>query len=133
MGKTYTIGRLARAAELPVSTLRYYERAGLLEPDARSEGNYRLYSGSALERLHFIRRAKEAGLTLDDIAALLQIQDGTSEPCDAVRGLIEHRLADVDTRIRDLEHLRRTLSGLRQTCRAARQKDRCLVLDQFGD
>lgn len=133
MRETYTIGRLAKAADVPVSTLRYYERTGLVVPDARSDSNYRVYGRDALERLHFIRRAKDAGLTLDDIAALLDIQDGSSQPCDAVRELIEHRLAELDERMRDLEQLRGTLSELRETCRRAAEKDHCLVLDRLAD
>ena len=62
MASPYTIGQLARAAGLPTSTLRYYERAGLLEPTGRSEGNYRLYGEEALERLRFIRAAQATGL-----------------------------------------------------------------------
>lgn len=133
MSETYTIGRLAQAADLPVSTLRYYERAGLVVPGARTDANYRVYDSDALERLHFIRRAKDAGLTLDDIGALLDIADGGDNECDEVRELIERRLEELDNRIDDLHHLRDALAGLRETCKNARTKDHCVVLDRLAE
>jgi DNA-binding transcriptional MerR regulator len=53
----YTISQLARAAGVPTSAVRYYERIGLLQPHGRTGGNYRLYGKEALERLRFIRAA----------------------------------------------------------------------------
>jgi MerR family mercuric resistance operon transcriptional regulator len=133
MSMHYTIGQLAKAAALPASTLRYYERLGLLDPDARSDGNYRLYDTAALDRLNFIRRAKDAGFTLEDVTALLHIQDGTRAACDEVRTLIERRLAELADRLRDLRHLRTTLVSLQKTCRDSAEKDHCLVLDRLSD
>ena len=67
-----TIGKLAREANVPISTIRYYEREGLFAADERSDGNYRLYGTAALERLRFMRAAQGAGLTLGDIRSLLE-------------------------------------------------------------
>ena len=63
---TYTIGRLAKAADVPVSTVRYYEQRGLMEPDERTRSSYRIYSPEALRRLRFIRAAQSSGFTLKD-------------------------------------------------------------------
>lgn len=62
MGNDFTIGQLAKAADIPTSTLRYYERIGLLQPRNRSEGNYRLYDEGDLERVRFIRARNLPGL-----------------------------------------------------------------------
>lgn len=132
MGSYSTIGGLAKAADVPVSTLRYYERLGLLLPESRSDGNYRVYGPRSLERLQFIRRAKDAGFTLEDVTTLLHIQDGTRAACDEVRTLIEGRLADLDDRLRDLRHLRTALVSLQKTCHDSAEKDHCLVLDHLG-
>lgn len=70
MNMTYTIGQLARAVGVPTSTVRYYERIGLLQPDGRTAGNYRLYGKEALECLRFIRAAQATGFTLEDITHL---------------------------------------------------------------
>ena len=70
MGKQFTIGQLAYAAEIPTTTVRYYERVGLVEPEDRSAGNYRLFSEEALRKLKFIRAAQAIGFTLDDVRIL---------------------------------------------------------------
>ena len=57
MSKQYTISQLAQAADIPTTTVRYYERVGLVEPEDRSVGNYRLYSEESLRKLKFIPAA----------------------------------------------------------------------------
>ena len=89
-----TIGQLARTMQIAASTIRYYERIGLLLPDDRSGGNYRLYSEASLRRLRFIRSAQSIGFTLDDIQSLLGAQNGTEPSCREVQTLIEQRLTD---------------------------------------
>ncbi len=61
------IGELSKQLSLPTHTIRYYEQLGLLDPPQRSEAQYRLYTKSDAERLHFIQKAKRLGLSLDDI------------------------------------------------------------------
>lgn len=99
----YTIGGLAKAAGVPTSTVRYYERRGLLRPDARSEGNYRLYGRETLERLRFVRSAQAAGFTLSDITVLLRFRDGDAAPCREVQDLIKVRAARVAEQIEQLQ------------------------------
>jgi MerR family mercuric resistance operon transcriptional regulator len=67
--KSFTIGQIASAAGVPASTLRFYERAGLVKPDFRTGANYRGYGEKALRRIKFIRSAQSIGLRLDDIKA----------------------------------------------------------------
>lgn len=129
MESTLTIGKLARAANVPVSTVRYYERSGLLRPESRSDGNYRLYGDEALERLRFIRAAQGAGFTLDDIMTLLRLRDGEVSPCDEVRGLIEDRLTDLEERLRDLQHVQGALKGFRDLC--LNSGDQCRVIEEL--
>ena len=83
MATEYTIGELAKAADVASSTLRYYERRGLVEPDNRSEGNYRLYGPETLERVRFIRAAQATGFTLDDVAMLLDVRVAANAACEA--------------------------------------------------
>jgi DNA-binding transcriptional MerR regulator len=91
----YTIGQLAKEANVPTSTVRYYERRNLLRSDARSQGNYCMYDDETLERLRFIRSAKDAGFTLKNIEALLLYRDGGGNPCADVQSLISTRLEQV--------------------------------------
>lgn len=66
----FTIGQAAQAVGVPATTLRYYEREGVLGPAVRSRAGYRLYDTAAVERLEFVRSAQAVGFTLDDIRVL---------------------------------------------------------------
>lgn len=133
MTKGYTIGRLASAAGVPTTTVRYYERRGLLRPSARTgSGQYRSYSEAELERLRFIRAAQASGFILEDIAALLALRDGETEPCKEVQNLIEERLADVAQRITDLERVERVLKASLRMCRQHEREGRCEVIDTLS-
>ena len=91
--KGFTIGPLASAVGVPTSTLRFYERAGLLKPDARTGGNYREYGEKALDRLRFIRSAQATGFSLDDIREFLSLTHSDDPPCEEVLTLTKKLLA----------------------------------------
>jgi DNA-binding transcriptional MerR regulator len=129
MGGSYTIGRLAREAAVPASTIRYYERRGLVQPDGRTEGNYRLYSEAALERLRFVRAAQEAGFTLSDIGFLLRLRSGDAWPCAEVQALIASRLEILARQIDHLERVERMLRKWLRACREVERTGRCGVLE----
>ena len=119
-----TIGELARAASVQASTVRYYERAGLLRPSGRSTANYRLYAVADLQRLRFIRAAQATGFTLGDIAYLLR-----PASCHRVQQLIEDRLAQINARMKELRHV------LRQSlveCREHEATGRCAVVGELS-
>jgi MerR family mercuric resistance operon transcriptional regulator len=126
MATKLSIGELAKAAEVPTSTVRYYERAGILSPSGRSSGNYRVYSESELERLRFIRAAQATGFTLEDVKALLR-----PAACGKVQGLIEERLADVAERMKELRHVQKVLRASLTECREHEQTGRCRVVDEL--
>ena len=127
----YTIGQLAKTVGVPTSTLRFYERIGLLKPSSRSGANYRLYADRDLERVRFIRAAQATGFTLDDVAALLDHLDRSAEPCREVQVLIDHRLAEIRQRVADLRHVEHVLHSMRDNCRRTEVAGRCEVLDQL--
>lgn len=93
---SYRIAEAARRTGLPTSTLRYYERIGLLPPPARTESGYRAYGARALERLAFIAHAKALGLRLDDIGELADVRDaGSCGPVQTrLRDLVTARVAE---------------------------------------
>ncbi len=129
MSQRLTIGALAKQAGVPTSTIRYYERRGLLRSDGRSEGNYRVYGEEALDRLRFVRSAQAAGFTLSNISALLQFRDGDTAPCKEVQDLITVRLAQVVEQIDHLKLVERMLGKWRTVCREAERSGRCGVLE----
>lgn len=127
-GSHLTISQLAEKAGIPTTTVRYYERIGLVEPEDRSAGNYRLYGRASVEKLKFVRAAQAIGFTLEDTRALLADESGSPPKCGAVQGLIEDRLSDVEQRLKDLRHVRKVLKSALEQCRQQKQTDCCHVI-----
>jgi DNA-binding transcriptional MerR regulator len=131
MGTQYHISQLAQAAGLPTSTLRYYERVGLLRPTGRAENKYRLYTTDTLQTVRFIRAAQAVGLTLDDVRTLLALRQGDITLCKDVQPLIAKRLHDISQRIEDMQHLQQTLTALLAVCHRQAQDAACPVIAQL--
>jgi MerR family mercuric resistance operon transcriptional regulator len=127
MSSSLTIGELARAADVPISTVRYYEREGLIAASGRSASNYRLYGRADLERLRFIRAAQASGFTLADVKTLLR-----PAACGRVQALIEHRLAEVEQRMAELRRLKRVLERSLHDCVAHEPSGRCRVVEDLA-
>jgi MerR family mercuric resistance operon transcriptional regulator len=133
MEASYSIGGLAKAAEVPASTIRFYERRGLLEPERRTRSSYRVYGAESLRRLRFIRAAQGAGFTLEDIVHLLELRDGRADPCGEVRAVLENRLDRVTERFAELRRIQRVLQEAVAWCREPREAGRCEVLDELAE
>ncbi len=131
MNGQYTISQLAKAAGVPTTTMRYYERIGLVEPEDRSHGNYRLYSDESLQKVNFIRAAQATGFTLDDVKSLLSDDAGGRSKCGNVQGLIEDRLVDIEARLKDLRHVRKVLKSSLKKCQTQKKTDCCQVVESL--
>ena len=114
--KPLTIGNLANATDTKVETIRYYERIGLLSAPARTGGNYRAYNPKHLNRLSFIRRARDLGFSLAQVRELLSVSDQRDRSCKAVDAIAREHLAEVDRKIADLAALRRELDRVISQC-----------------
>jgi DNA-binding transcriptional MerR regulator len=113
MVNTLTIGELALQADVAATTLRYYERIGLIQPPARV-GGQRRYDDSIVARLDVIRLCKVAGFALEEIQ-LLFADDAPGRP--ASRALAETKLAEIDSRIAELQRAREIIEwGMRCRC-----------------
>jgi MerR family mercuric resistance operon transcriptional regulator len=121
--ESFTIGELARAAGVHVETVRFYERKGLLRQPERGDG-YRRYPSSDLDRLRFIRRAKDLGFTLAEITGLLDAA-GAGAVADLVAATRE-RIVVVDAELVALDEQRHRLEQLLDLC--ADGDDGCLTL-----
>ena len=106
------IGEVADAAGVPAQTIRFYEREGLLPQPRRGPNGYREYDASTLNRLRFIRSAQAAGLTLVEIASILDLRGEGAVPCAHVQSLLSTKLHDVQARQRDLAALEAELEEL---------------------
>lgn len=131
MGHALTIGKLAKAADTKVETVRWYEKVGLIDAPVRTEGNYRSYTAHDLSRLTFIRRARDLGFSLDQVRALLDLASDPARDCGSVDELTTGNLAAIDRKIADLTALRRELASLLTSCRGGTVSE-CRILEAFG-
>ena len=123
---TTTASAAAKAAQVNVETLRYYEREGLLPRPPRGANGYRQYDEAALKRLRFIRRAQALGFSLSQVRELLRLDDGLN--CGAAQTLAREKLDGIERQIADLRRMR---SRLKQTLAACEQggRTRCPLID----
>jgi len=106
------IGEAAKAAGVPTQTIRFYERQRLLPQPRRGPNGYREYDASILTRLAFIRSGQTAGLTLVEIASILDLRREGAVPCAHVQTLLSTKLHDVQARQRELAVLEAELEEL---------------------
>lgn len=130
--KEHSIGQMSRQTGVKVTTIRYYEKRGLIPPPARTEGGQRRYDEAALERLAFLRHARELGFGLDDIADLLALAEAPSEDCAPAHEIARKQLAAVDRRMAILTQLRQELARMADADDPGRAGE-CRVIQVLGD
>ena len=106
------IGELAESGAVSTKTVRYYESIGLLPEPERSPSGYRSYDAEAVERLQFIRDAQATGLSLSEIASVLELKGTGERSCEHTTALLERHLQDLDDQIERLQQARASLSSL---------------------
>jgi len=109
-----TIGALAKAARVSVETIRFYQRKGLVPEPEKPYGSIRRYGEADVARVRFVKSAQRLGFSLDEIAELLRLDDGTH--CDEASHLAEHKLQDVREKMADLARMETVLSELVCAC-----------------
>lgn len=128
---SFSIGVLSTRSKVNIETIRYYERVGLLRKPARTAGGYRTYRPTDIDRLRFIRRARDLGFALDDIRRLLDLADQKSRSCRRVTEIAVAHLVDVRAKLSDLERMEGVLSGLVDSCSAGTMPD-CPLLETLA-
>lgn len=124
-----SIGQLAGAAGVGVETVRFYERKGLLPEPPRRRSGYRRYPPDAVARVRFIRRAKDLGFTLREVAELLALRVDPDKTCADVRALARDKIANVEAKLRELERIKTALERLSRQCRGRGPTSECPILD----
>ncbi|SFU21238.1 MerR family transcriptional regulator, Zn(II)-responsive regulator of zntA [Kosakonia arachidis] len=113
----YRIGEIAKLAEVTPDTIRYYEKQQMMDHEIRTEGGFRLFTDRDLQRLKFIRHARQLGFTLEAIRELLSIRiDPEHHTCQESKSIVQTRLAEVEARIDELQAMRRSLQKLNDAC-----------------
>jgi MerR family transcriptional regulator, copper efflux regulator len=110
------IGQLARHAGVPIDTVRYYERQRLIPEPPRSVSGYRQYERDDVIRLHFIRRAKTLGFTLEEIGELMAISGHSDNDMKQMKAAASKKLEVVEERLAELTRMRGALLGLIEAC-----------------
>ena len=121
------IGELSKKANVPIDTVRYYEKRGLIPVPTRTVSGYRQYQPQDIARLTFIVQAKSLGFTLDEIGQLLTLrQDGRA--CTEIRNVAEAKAQDIEIKIQKLSCMRQTLLELAKQCGKTSDDDPCPIL-----
>ncbi len=115
-----SIGKVGEATATKVETIRYYERIGLLPKPARTGGNYRSYASEHVDRLAFIRRARELGFSIEDVRELLDLAGHRESPCAGIDQITRRHLATIKGKIETLKRLRRELRDTLASCDGGR-------------
>ncbi|CUX01999.1 MULTISPECIES: MerR family transcriptional regulator [Rhizobium/Agrobacterium group] len=126
-----TIGYLAKKTGTKVETIRFYEKNGLLPEPGRTEGNYRAYDHMHLNRLSFIRRARDLGFSLDQVRGLLRLSDDRDQSCKAVDEIANEHRAEVERKIRDLQALKAELDNIIDQCSCGTVAD-CRIIESLS-
>lgn len=128
MERTFLTSQIAKKANVNVETLRFYEKKGLIPNPMRSEAGYRQYPEETIGRILFIKNAQKLGFTLKEIRELLSITLVTKKQCQQVKGEIDHKLIEVDEKIKRLEEISTALKSLRRKCDEGGVDGKCPIL-----
>ncbi|WP_019905274.1 Cu(I)-responsive transcriptional regulator [Methylobacterium sp. 77] len=131
MNGSVTIGEAARATGVSAKMIRYYEETGLLPPARRTEAGYRVYGEEDLHTLRFVRRARDLGFSVEDIAGLLALWQDRGRASAQVKAMALQHVGDLRLRIAELEAMARTLTTLADHCSGDSRPD-CPILDDLA-
>lgn len=133
-----TASILAKRANVPLFTVRYYTRIGLLKPSRDLRNGYRIYKAADKDRLKFITSAKELGFTLAEIESVLDHAHHGDSPCPMVREIVERRIEETNETIRQLQDLKGRLESAVQMWKTKRNASPtgtsvCHLIESFAD
>ncbi|WP_456391322.1 MerR family DNA-binding protein [Profundibacter sp.] len=125
------VGEAALQAGLPVKTVRYYADIGLVEPLARSDAGYRIYSAAEVSKLAFIRRARAFDFSINDCRELLGLYQDEERSSRDVKAMALKRLEQIDEKLSELNALRAELARVAKECHGDSRPD-CPILNSFS-
>lgn len=125
------IGELGQATGVDIETIRYYEKAGLLPPPARTPNGYRAYRPAHLERLAFIRHCRALDMPLAEVRRLLDFVARPEADCGDINRLIDAQLGRVRARLKSMRALERQLAALRAQCEVGHVAADCGILHEL--
>ncbi|MFB9213709.1 Zn(2+)-responsive transcriptional regulator [Vibrio sinaloensis] len=132
----FQIGELAKRCGVTADTLRFYEKNQLIKPAGRSDSGYRLYNEQNQAQVGFILKAKDLGLSLDEIKELLEIKlEATEHSCAEVKAITSAKLSLIDEKIGELSRIRNALKKINDACCGHVDDDasHCSILGALAD
>lgn len=126
-----TRGAVSALTGCNIETIRYYERIGLLPAPPRTQGGHRIYGEDLIRRIHFIRRCRELGFTLDEIRNLLGLVDGNGYTCAEVQTMTLDHLESVRAKVADLKIIEKTLKQMVAQCKGDEVPE-CPIIDALS-
>lgn len=125
------IGQAADRSGVSAKMIRYYESVGLLPAAARRDNGYRDYGDQDVAILQFVRRTRDLGFSLEEVAALLALWSDKKRPSREVKRLAEAHIAELEQRMREMRSVIKTLRGLASHCHGDERSD-CPILDDLA-
>ncbi|MBU0602538.1 MAG: Cu(I)-responsive transcriptional regulator [Gammaproteobacteria bacterium] len=132
MSGLYSIGEAAARSGVSARMVRHYESLGLLPVPARTAGGYRQYAARDVHTLRFIRRARDLGFSMDEIAALLKLWENRERTSAEVKRIALAHIADLDRRIAEMSAMKDALGRLAACCHGDARPD-CPILDGLAE
>jgi len=133
-----TAAVLAKRTDVPLFTVRYYTRIGLLKPSRDLRNGYKIYKPSDKDRLKFITAAKELGFTLAEIEDILDHAAHSKTPCPMVRDIVEKRIDENKQKIRELKRLQKRLENAAEVWKGMKNSTPdghsvCKLIESFAE
>ena len=127
-----TIGQVAKLAGINLETVRFYERKRLIPKPPRKTSGYRQYPQEVVDRILFIRRAKDLGFSLNEIADLLSLRLDKRTKCNDVKQKAENKIEDIESKIKTLKRMKKALVTLTIACIGKGTVSDCPILESLA-
>jgi MerR family transcriptional regulator, copper efflux regulator len=130
-GALLNIGEAARRSGVSAKMVRHYESLGLLPAVNRTESGYRQYGDSEVHTLRFIRRARDLGFSMAEIAELLKLWQDRRRSSHQVHRIAQRHVDELTRKLHEMEAMRRTLQHLIDCCHGD-ERPECPILEELG-
>jgi len=124
----FNIGQASAASGVSAKMIRHYEEIGLIKPATRTFANYRIYSANDIHTLQFIKRARNVGFSMKQIAELLSLWQNTRRSSAQVKRLATEHLLELETKVKEMLSMAQALKELVEHCSGDHRPD-CPILD----